>query len=80
MRLLSPSSKQQKFNYLTTVLLFLVLCVLVLDGHDVPVKNKPKEDKDHPDEEEIDIEDDDEHVDWEPVIEFPDNGTGKYSS
>lgn len=59
------------------IIIFVGSCLILLHGHDVPVKNKPKNDKDHPDEEEIDIEDDDEHVDWEPVIEFPDAG-GNY--
>ena len=54
----------------------LIIAVLsyhiVIKAHDVPVKNRPQQDKDHPDEEEPEIEADDEHVDWEPVLEFPD--------
>ena len=60
-------------------ILFIILVgfwFILVHGHDVPLKNKPKEDMDHPDEEEIDIEDDEEHTDWEPVIEFPDAGGG----
>lgn len=44
-----------------------------LSCHDIPVKNKPQPDKDHPDEAEVELETDDEHVDFEPVIEFPDD-------
>eukprot|EP00111_Clytia_hemisphaerica_P005940 TCONS_00017201-protein len=45
---------------------------ILVGTHDVPVKNRPQPDKDHTDEEEPEIEADDEHVDWEPVLEFPD--------
>lgn len=63
--------------YVIIIIILFGSCFILLNGHDIPVKNKPKQDTDHPDEEEIAIEDDDEHVDWEPVIEFPDAG-GNY--
>ena len=68
-------ANQQKIPTMFITIILIGYCFIFLNGHDVPVKNKPKQDKDHPDEE-IEIEDDDEHVDWEPVIEFPDAGDG----
>jgi len=56
-----------------SVSLLLVVIFYYTSCHDVPVKNKPQPDKDHPDEGVVEIEDDDEHVDFEPVIEFPDD-------
>ena len=71
-----------KFVWYSRILIkmrnFVLLVIVVLsyhivvEAHDVPVKNRPQPDKDHPDEEEPEIEADDEHVDWEPVLEFPD--------